>query len=239
MAREWQERRGLKDIMSASLLWIPVTLAAAAAQTARNATQRRLTERIGTVGATQVRFLYGFPFALIALIGVRVATSETVPAPGTAFLLYAVAGAGTQILATALMLSAMRERAFSVVTAYTKTEPVQVALFGLVLLGDPLTPAMALAIAIATGGVLLMSVKLGTSLTSSGLKPILFGLASGAFFALAAIGFRGALLSLDEDSPLIRASTTLVWGLGMQTAILLLWLGFFDRKALGASFAAW
>jgi drug/metabolite transporter (DMT)-like permease len=148
-------------------------------------------------------------------------------------------GALTQILATALMLSAMRERAFSVVTAYTKTEPVQVALFGLVLLGDPLTPAMALAIAVATSGVLLMSVKPGTSLASSGLRPVLFGLASGAFFALAAIGFRGAILSLSEGSSFIRASTTLVWGLGLQTAILLLWLSFFDRKALFASFAAW
>ncbi len=69
--------------------------------------------------------------------------------------------------------------------------------------------------------------------------PELFGLASGAFFALAAIGFRGAILSLDGGSPLIRASTTLVWGLGMQTAILLAWLGLFDRRALMASFAAW
>jgi drug/metabolite transporter (DMT)-like permease len=225
--------------MSASLLWIPVTLAAAAAQTGRNATQRRLTETIGTVGATQVRFLYGFPFALLALTAMSLATGETPPASNAAFLAYALMGALTQILATALMLSAMRERAFSVVTAYTKTEPVQVALFGLMLLGDPLTPAMALAIAVATGGVLLMSVKPGKSLTSSGLRPILFGLTSGAFFALAAIGFRGAILSLDEGSPLIRASTTLVWGLGLQTAILLAWLGRFDRKALMASFAAW
>jgi len=53
--------------MSLSLLWIPATLAAAGAQTARNAMQRRLTETIGTVGATQVRFLYGFPFALLFL----------------------------------------------------------------------------------------------------------------------------------------------------------------------------
>ncbi|MBM1173165.1 DMT family transporter [Microvirga arabica] len=225
--------------MSASLLWIPVTLAAAAAQTGRNATQRRLTETIGTVGATQVRFLYGFPFALLALTAMSLATHETPPAPNAAFLAYALMGALTQILATALMLSAMRERAFSVVTAYTKTEPVQVALFGLVLLGDPLTPAMALAIAVATGGVLLMSVKPGTSLTSFGLRPILFGLASGAFFALAAIGFRGAILSLDGGSPLIRASTTLVWGLGLQTAVLLVWLVLFDRRALVASFAAW
>ncbi len=216
-----------------------MTLAAAAAQTGRNATQRRLTERIGTVGATQVRFLYGFPFALIALIGVRVATSETVPAPGAAFLLYALAGAGTQILATALMLSAMRERAFSVVTAYTKTEPVQVALFGLLLLGDPLTPATAVAILIATAGVVLMSVKPGASLASAGLRPVLSGVAAGAFFALAAIGFRGAILSLPEGSFVMRATTTLVWGLGLQTVILLLWLGLFDRRALVASFAAW
>ncbi|MBB4040557.1 drug/metabolite transporter (DMT)-like permease [Microvirga flocculans] len=225
--------------MTASLLWIPVTLAAAAAQTGRNATQRRLTETIGTVGATQVRFLYGFPFALLALAAVSLVTGETMPHPNAAFLAYVLSGALTQILATALMLSAMRERAFSVVTAYTKTEPVQVALFGLVLLGDTLTPAASLAIAVATAGVVLMSVKPGAGLTSSGLKPVVFGLASGAFFALAAIGFRGAILSLEAGSPLIRASTTLAWGLGLQTAILIAWLGLFDRKALVGSFAAW
>lgn len=225
--------------MDVSLFWIPATLAAAAAQTGRNATQRRLTETIGTVGATQVRFLYGFPFALLALAAMSLATGEAAPAPNPAFLLYALAGAVAQILATALMLAAMRERAFSVVTAYTKTEPVQVALFGFLLLGDPLTPAMAVAIAVATAGVVLMSAKPGTGLASSGLKPVVFGLASGAFFALAAIGFRGAILALEQGSPLIRASTTLVWGLGIQTAILLLWLGLLDRKALMASFAAW
>ena len=48
-----------------------------------------------------------------------------------------------------------------------------------------------------------------------------------------------AILSLGDGSPLIRASTTLVWGLGLQTAILLVWLGLFDRKALVASFKAW
>ncbi|NBJ10400.1 EamA family transporter [Microvirga arsenatis] len=225
--------------MDVSLFWIPATLAAAAAQTGRNATQRRLTETIGTVGATQIRFLYGFPFALLALAAMSLVTGEAAPAPNPAFLLYALAGAVAQILATALMLAAMRERAFSVVTAYTKTEPVQVALFGFLLLGDPLTPAMAVAIAVATAGVVLMSAKPGTGLASSGLKPVVFGLASGAFFALAAIGFRGAILALEQGSPLIRASTTLVWSLGIQTAILLLWLGLLDRKALMASFAAW
>jgi drug/metabolite transporter (DMT)-like permease len=226
-------------MMSSSLLWVPVTLVAAAAQTGRNATQRRLTERIGTVGATQVRFLYGFPFAILALALMGLATGEAVPGPNGAFLAYALTGALAQILATALMLSAMRERAFSVVTAYTKTEPVQVALFGLLLLGDRLTPVTALAIAVATSGVVLMSVKPGAGLASSGLRPVVSGIASGAFFALAAIGFRGAILSLEEGSSLMRASTTLVWGLGLQTGILLVWLGLFDRGALMASFRAW
>ena len=63
------------------LLWIPATLTAAAAQTARNATQRRLTETLGTVGATQVRFLYGFPFALLSLGFMRLGLGEPVPGP--------------------------------------------------------------------------------------------------------------------------------------------------------------
>jgi drug/metabolite transporter (DMT)-like permease len=194
---------------------------------------------IGTVGATQVRFLYGLPFAVLALILVRLVTGEAIPGPNNAFVLFVLGGAGVQILATALMLSAMRERSFSVVTAYTKTEPVQVALFGLVLLGDPLMPLVALAILIATAGVVLMSVKPGTNLAGAGLRPIVFGIGSGAFFALAAIGFRGAILHLDQGSFLMRATTTLAWSLGTQTLILLVWLGLFDRHALAESFRVW
>src|SRR5215218_1066124 len=147
--------------MDLSLLWIPATLAAAAAQTARNATQRRLTETLGTVGATQVRFLYALPFALAFLPLVLALTAERLPPPTTEFLVFVLMGAVTQILATALMLAAMRQRSFSLVTAYIKTEPVQVAVFGLVVLADPLTPAMAAAIAIATSGVVITSLKPG------------------------------------------------------------------------------
>jgi drug/metabolite transporter (DMT)-like permease len=92
---------------------------------------------------------------------------------------------------------------------------------------------------VATSGVVLISSKPGAGLASSGLRPILFGLAAGAFFALAAIGFRGAILALDQGSFLIRATTTLAWSLGAQTAILLVWLGLFDRAALMGSFRAW
>ena len=226
--------------MSFTLLWIPATLAAAAAQTARNATQRHLTASLGTVGATQVRFLYGFPFALIFLAIVLAVSGEAMPGPTGEFLGFAVLGAVTQILATALMLAAMRERSFAVVTALIKTEPVQVAAFGLVLLGDRLTPATALAIVIATAGVVLMSFKPGSiDFSRAGLRPLALGLVAGAFFALAAIGFRGAILALPSGSFVLRATTTVVWGLGLQTAMLVAWLALFNRPALVGSLREW
>ncbi|HZY22085.1 MAG TPA: DMT family transporter [Beijerinckiaceae bacterium] len=226
--------------MDISLLWIPATLAAAAAQTARNATQRRLTETLGTVGATQVRFLYGLPFAALFLLIVLAVSGERLPGPGSGFFGFIVMGAVTQILATALMLAAMRERSFAVVTATTKTEPVHIAVFGLVVLGDPLTPLMALAIVVATAGVILASLKSGLSeLTRAGARPILMGVVAGAFFGLAATGFRGAILSLDSGSFVVRASTTLVCGLALQTAILVAWLVAFNRPALVGSLREW
>src|SRR3712207_967828 len=125
--------------MDMSLLWIPATLAAAAAQTARNATQRRLTDTIGTAGATQVRFLYGFPFALLFLAAMRAPTGEAGPGPNAGFLPFILPAAWAQFPAAPLMLRARRGRSFPVVTATIKTEPVQTAVFGLAVLGDPLT----------------------------------------------------------------------------------------------------
>jgi drug/metabolite transporter (DMT)-like permease len=201
--------------------------------------QRHLTESLGTVGATQVRFLYRLPFALLFLPVVLTLTGERLPGPNAAFMGFVAMGAVTQVLATALMLAAMRERSFSLVTAYIKTEPVQVALFGLAVLGDPLTFLTAAAIVIATLGVLITSLKPGDDPASlSSARPVLLGLAAGAFFALAATSFRGATLTLDA-SFLARATTTLVWGLGIQTGLLLAWLVVFNRAALIGSIRQW
>ena len=129
------------------MLWAVFTLIAAAAQTARNAMQRELTATLGTVGATHVRFLFGFPFALVFLAGVVMVTGAPLPRPGLAFWPWVLDGFLAQIAATALMLAAMNDRSFVVTIAYIKTEPVQVALFGFVLLGDKVTPLLAVAIA--------------------------------------------------------------------------------------------
>src|SRR5512143_4267797 len=128
------------------MLWAVFTLIAAAAQTARNAMQRELTATLGTVGATHVRFLFGFPFALLFLAGVVTATGAALPKPSVMFWPWVLVGAFTQIAATATMLSVMGQRSFVVAYAYIKTEPVQVALFGLIFLGDNIAPLTAVAI---------------------------------------------------------------------------------------------
>ena len=222
-------------------LWIPATLVASAGQVARNAMQRKLTAKIGTVGATQVRFLYGFPFALLFLLLVFVASGEAMPRPAPSFAVFLALGATSQILATGLMLAAMRERSFSVVTALIKTEPVQIALFGTIVLGDRLGPLGLAAILVATAGVIAVSWTRRTEgeMAQSGLRPILLGLAAGGLFALSAVGFRGAILALETGSFLPRATTTLACGLGLQTLILTVWLVAFDRPALLGSIREW
>ena len=49
------------------MLWAAFTLLGAAGQVARNSLQRHLPPKLGALGATLVRFLFGFPFALIFL----------------------------------------------------------------------------------------------------------------------------------------------------------------------------
>src|SRR5258708_21718917 len=155
-------------------LWAVFTLIAAAAQTVRNAAHRELTAKLGTVGATHVRFLFGFPFALVFLAGVFVATGLPMPALPWMFWPWAVVGAGAQILATALMLATMNDRSFVVAIAYIKTEAIQAAIFGLIFLGDKVTLGMVAAILVATAGVVAMSLK-GRGAVEGGTRPVLLG----------------------------------------------------------------
>ena len=221
------------------MLWAVFTLIAAAAQTARNAMQRELTATLGTVGATHVRFLFGFPFALFVFLpGVMVFAGYGLPKPPTIFWPWVVAGAVTQIAATATMLSVMNERSFVVAYAYIKTEPVQVALFGLIFLHDKITPLTAAAIVIATAGVIVISLKPGASEVST-TRSTVIGLVSGALFALSAIGYRGAILSLDLPHFVMAATYTLAVGLVTQAAMLTLYLVLREPKVLRDIAHAW
>jgi drug/metabolite transporter (DMT)-like permease len=200
--------------------------------------QRELTAKLGTVGATHVRFLFGFPFALVFLAAVLIVTGAALPHPGLAFVPWIILGAGSQIFATALMLAAMTDRSFVVTIAYTKTEVIQAAVFGLLFLGDPLTLPILIAIVIATAGVWLMSFKAGAPM-QGGLRPTVLGLLSGAMLALSANGYRGAILSLDMPDFVLAATFTLAVGLVLQSITLTLYLAVRDQAVLAAIARAW
>jgi drug/metabolite transporter (DMT)-like permease len=212
-------------------------LPGAVGQTARNAMQRELTPKLGALGATLVRFLFGFPFALIFLAAVLAWSGGRLPAINRDFVLWTMLGALTQIGGTALMLMTMEQRSFVVTIAYLKTEPVLVALMGLAFLGDPLTAAMALAILIAVAGVALISVK--PQALTGGAMPALLGLCSAALFAASAIGYRGAILSLHQASYVLGATFSLAAGLSLQTVLLLIWLLAVRRDTLAAIAGLW
>jgi len=221
------------------MLWIPITLAAAALQTARNAFQRGLTGALSPLGATYTRFAFGFPFA--ALYAACVFSSTGVPAPGIPFFAWVTLGGVAQILGTASLMQLFRLRSFSTGIAFSKSEILQVALFGMLVLGDRVSAWAALAIAVATLGLLLLArgsaaLSLGASLLG---RPMWLGLATGGAFAIAAVAFRAASLSLREPSFVTSAALTLVATTGLQSLLMTLYLRVREPGQIGAVLRAW
>jgi drug/metabolite transporter (DMT)-like permease len=224
--------------MASGGLWVPVTLMASSAQTLRNAMQRDLIGPLGAVGAAQVRFLFGLPFAALFLLGLMAATGLSAPPLTAPNLAWTAFGAASQVIATAMMLAAMRTRSFVVAIAFTKTEAAQIALFGLIALNDPPTAALIAAIALASIGVALMAARSRKELASDWRSDAL-GLISATFFAFAAIGFRSAVIGVMSPSRALAASLILVAGLAIQSAALMGYLAAFDRPGARAILHAW
>jgi len=211
-------------MFSIATLWIPFTITAALGQVARNAMQRQLTVPLGTWGATNIRFLFGFPFSIVFFAVVMAVSGDPMPWPTAAFWPWLILGALSQIVGTGMMLLAMNDRSFVVTTAYLKTEAIQTAIFGFVFLGDHLTLVKVIAILIATAGVVIAALRPGGAKGFADWKPTLLGLGAAAAFALSAVGFRGAVIVVPGVSFVTAASYTLVFGLFVQTLILSIYL---------------
>jgi drug/metabolite transporter (DMT)-like permease len=227
------------QMFSIATLWIPFTIVAALGQVARNAMQRQLTRPLGTWGATNIRFLFGFPFSILFFVVVLAATGDHVPWPTAAFWPWLALGALSQILGTGMMLLAMNDRSFVVTTAYLKTEAIQTAIFGFIFLGDHLTALKVVAILIATAGVIIAALRPGAAKGFADLKPTLLGLGAAATFALSAVGFRGAVIVVPGVTFVTAASDTLVLGLFLQTLVLTICLLARAPAVLKAIFALW
>jgi drug/metabolite transporter (DMT)-like permease len=218
--------------------WALFTVAAAAAQTARNAMQRGLTAKVGVAAASWARFIFALPFALASL-AVVVTLDPVVPRVHDGFAGWLLVGSLSQMAATGTMLLAMQGKSFVTVIAYTKTEPLQIAAFSLVFLGESLSASTLIAVALGTLGVMLMSWPRSGAGAGSGLRSAGWGVLAGAGFAMAAVGYRGAIGALEGASFLSAATLTLAATLCVQTLVSIAWLLIADPRALRALFAAW
>ncbi len=227
----------------AASAWIIFTLSASAAQTARNAMQRDLIRDLGAAGATHVRFLFSLPF-IAALFAFETLALGMEPAPVRAVTIYWIAGGVvSQALATALMLLGMRNRSFVVMTAYTKIEPLVIAMFGAAFLGERLGWSATSAIVVATLGVTIISWPAsqtkGTESAARDWRPAALGLGAGVLFAMSATCYRGALLDMGDHPVAMKATTALIIGLSIQSALILAWCLAFDRATLRAIRRDW
>jgi drug/metabolite transporter (DMT)-like permease len=226
------------------VIWIPITLAAAAFQTARNALQRSLTGPLSQLGATYTRFLFGFPFALLYAALVFALADLPLRLPEPAFFGWAALGGVAQIFGTAFLLRLFTLRNFSTGIAYSKTEILQVALFGLLVLGDGVSPLGGAAIGVATFGLLLLSRETG-GLSWRGLvadltgRAAVLGLATGGAFAIAAVAFRAASLSFGHPSFVASAAATLVASTLIQSLLMTITLRWREPGQIGAVIRIW
>jgi drug/metabolite transporter (DMT)-like permease len=225
-------------------LWIPVTLTAAFSQSLRTALQKYLKGRLSTNGATFVRFLYGMPVAWAYLLLLVFLLEDPLPSPNPAFIGWVALGGAAQVAATALLVHVLGLRNFPVGVAYSKTEAVQAAVFGLVFLAEPVTAWGVAAILLGTLGVMLISLAGSSSSLRSFLlgwaePSALLGIASGACFGVASVCFRAASLSLEHPSFLMSAGYALVWATTLQTILLFGWLAWRERDQFARLAAAW
>ncbi len=157
--------------------------------------QKRLKDtRLSATGATFARFVYSAPLVAVLMAGYFAATGLEVPQPDARFFAFAFTGGIAQILATICVVALFAERNFAVGITFKKTEVVLTALTGLLVLGEGVGMAGALAIGIGFFGLILLSdpPEGGKGWRRFFNKAAALGLGAGLLFSFSAIGYRGA-----------------------------------------------
>ena len=220
-------------------LWVIITILAAFSQNLRSTFQKKLQSDLSDIGATNVRFLFGLPFAIIYFLFLHNSYEVTLNSIPNKFILFTILGGVSQIIATFLLLKIFNYKNFAVGTTYSKTEPIQALFFSILILGETISYMGMIGIIIGIFGVIFISYK--SNKLSYDNKPdsktsIYLGLLSGALFGIAAVMFRGASLSLNLDNLLYSSGLTLLVALFIQTTLLGIYLIITDKNQILLSF---
>ena len=225
-------------------LWIPIVLVAAALQTARNAGQKHLSTRVSPWLAAWVRFGFGLPIALIYLVIVLAGFDLPFPPLTGKFLVPALVAALMQIAGTVFLIRLFRLRNFAIGSTFVRTEAIIAAVLGSVVFSESIDLWGWLAIVISVTGVVLISVVRSTTRRTSLLGSIFnasagLGLLAGFGFALASFFIRQASLSFADDNFVYTAAVTFIVVIGLQTLVLGLFIGLFERQEFRKLLGVW
>jgi drug/metabolite transporter (DMT)-like permease len=171
-------------------------------------------------------------------------TGRHVPTITLAFLgLVTIAGIA-QIVATSLMIHAFSLRNYAVGTVYSKTETVWVALFATYISHEPLHLLAWMGILVCLGGVAILSVRgsfanVRDVLADLTHKGALYGMLSGAIFAIAAGTIREASKLIPDGDFWVRGITVLACMNTIQVVLMGLYLARRDRPQLGKVWVNW
>jgi len=215
--------------------WLLLTFLGAFLQNIRSFLQRRITDKLSINGSSFVRFLFAIPLAMIVVL----LLVDRIPSLPWTFLGYVIAGGIAQIIGTSCLISAVVKGNFSVGTTLSKTEAAQAALFGLVVLGDAITVSIALGILVSLAGVACLSWSQGSFLSNLSRRSLFLGLISGTGFAVAAVCFRGASLSLEFGEFFERAALTVLVAVSLQSIIMGAYLLVREPGELARVFQNW
>jgi drug/metabolite transporter (DMT)-like permease len=150
------------------------------------------------------------------------------------FFVFVVLGSVAQIVATLLLITLFSFRNFAVGTAFSKTETVQAALFGIVILSESVTQIAGIGILVSLVGVVMISGAKAGSLFNAAAG---IGILSAAAFAISAVAYRAASLSLVEGDFMIRATTTLAVATTIQTVLMGAWITWREPEQWGRMIA--
>ncbi len=220
--------------------WVALAVTGAFLQNLRSALQRRLTGRLAVLGATYARFAFAAPFAAVIATALVLTGPGGTPGLTPAFFLWALTGAVGQIAGQVLLLRLFSLRNFAVGNAFARTETIQAAVIGAVLIGDRVAVLPALGILVSALGVMLLSVTGGLRSGRFDRATALTGIASGAGFALSGVAYRAASLAIEGDADFVtRAAITLAVVTFGQAIALSLWMRLRAPGAITGVFGAW
>lgn len=222
--------------------WILLSIMAALFQTLRFMLQKSLSMgTLSALGATFARFAYAAPLAACTAFGYAAWVGMGLPGVGPLFWVYVLSGGLAQILATWCVVLLFAERNFAVGITFKKTEVIQTALVGLIILGDRISASAFFAIFLGLIGVLVLSdMPDGATRWSRRFvnRAAGLGLVSGAFFAVSAVTYRGATLEVDSDDAFLRAMLSVAAVTASQTIGMALYLRWREPGQLARVWAA-